>query len=202
MIKLLWIGLLVLFLTSCASVSSLQPSPSSTPSKTWASRSAQLSHISSWQVNGKVAVQTAQDSGSASVDWQQQRNNYSISLTGPLGSAGLKINGSPGRATLQTSDGKRFTAANAEQLLAQNWGFDLPVSYLRYWVRGLPVSGVAATTQFDAYHRLASLQQAGWTIQFQNYTNSNGIELPERITATSRTMKVKMIIYRWQVGNV
>lgn len=195
----IWICFMALFLTSCASFSPQKPSPSPTPTLSWEKRTATLSRLQNWQINGKVGVQTAQNSGSASVDWRQQQNNYTISLTGPLGSSGMKLNGGAGSVTLTTSDGKHFTAGSAEQLLADNWGFHLPVSYLRYWVRGLPVSGVAATTQFDTYHRLVSLNQAGWTIQFQNYTTVNGVELPERITATSAAMKVKMAIYQWQI---
>ena len=47
---------------------------------------------------------------------------------------------------LQTSDGKRYNAASPEQLLAEQWGFHLPVSNMKYWVRGLPVPGIPATT--------------------------------------------------------
>lgn len=162
-------------------------------------RQTSLASINSWRINGKIAVYGARDSGSASVNWVQNRGHYSISLLGPLGSHGLKLTGDPGHVNLQTSDGKSYQAANPEQLLAQRWGFHLPVSNMRYWVRGLPVPG-PAKTQFDNEGRLTDLVQQGWHVQYQSYTKVSRVDLPDRISITSPSLRVKIVIYQWNIG--
>ena len=196
------IGILFLLstLSSCATFKTQMETPAqkaASPKASWEDRQAALERIQNWQINGKIAVKTPKDSGSASVNWSQRQRNYSIALAGPLGSHQLNLTGQPGRVTLQTSEGKRASASSPEQLLAKNWGFNLPVSSMRYWVRGLPVPGIPAKTQFDSYRRLTSLSQQGWNIQFQSYVNHGGVDLPNRLSLYSPAMQVKIIIYQW-----
>lgn len=163
-------------------------------------RQAALNQIQSWNVSGKIAVQTPNDSGSASVDWAQNHSRYRISLLGPLGSGGLKLSGQPGAVTLQTADGKRYTASSPEQLLAERWGFHLPVSNLKYWIRGLPAPGSVSNARYDSYGRLSELSQQGWRVRYLGYTRVSGIDLPTKIFANSTALNVKMMIYNWTVN--
>lgn len=192
-----WLQVLMLtsMLTSCTTVA-----PPSTPTQeTWQTRKTQLERIQSWQLNGKVGVQTAQDSGSATIDWEENRGNYTVNLYAPLGAGTMKLSGRPGSATLVMPDGKKFTASSPEALLAKNWGFNLPVSYLRYWVRGLPVPGTAANLHFDAFNRVTSFSQQGWQVQIQSYTRAGGAELPSRLSISSATLHGKLVIHTWNI---
>jgi outer membrane lipoprotein LolB len=198
-----WINVLVVscFVLTMAACSTITPKPSApTVQIPWKDRQTSLSNIHSWRLNGKIAVQTTRDSGSATVDWVQNRNQFSISLLGPLGSNGLKLSGQPGRVNLQTSDGKNYSASSPEQLLAEKWGFHLPVSNMNYWIRGLPAPGPSANTRFDSYGRLSELVQQGWDVQYQSYSHIGRMELPERISITSSSLKVKIVVYQWNVG--
>ena len=199
MARIIWVFILTLWITGCATIvpSITSAPPSNMP---WKQREAQLSHLQSWQLSGKIGVQTAQDSGSANVDWTQNYARYNVSLSGPLGAGALKLTGQPGMVTMDTANGQHFTANNPEQLLAQHWGFHLPVSNLNYWVRGLPVPGVPHVSHFDAYNHLASLEQQGWHVQYLSYTTSYGIDLPDRISITSPTLKTKIVIHQWKIG--
>ena len=188
--------LFVLGLTSCTTISTPPDAP--TAKLTWQDRQAQLNRLDSWQLKGKIGVHTAQDSGSATVDWLQNRSRYTVSLEGPLGAGGMKLSGQPGNVTLEMANGKRVTASNPEELLAREWGFNLPVSYLKYWVRGLPAPG-AANTLFDNFHRLTDLTQSGWHVQFLSYTTINKLDLPTKIEISSSTLTSKIIIYDWKL---
>lgn len=189
--------LLTILVTSCSTVAP----PAATPVKktTWEERQAKISQFQTWHLNGKIAVQTAQQSGSATIDWIQHDNRYNVALYGPLGTNSLKLYGQPGKVSMETSDGKKMTADSAETLLAKGWGFHLPVSYLRYWVRGLPVPGMAANPKLDNYQRITSLNQGGWYVQYQSYTTVGNLDLPSRITITSPSLRTKMVIYKWGV---
>lgn len=198
MFRSLVLFLLCMMVTACSTVA---VAPPSTPTNTsWKDRQASLEKLQSWQMNGKIAVQTANDSGSASIDWRQRAGNYIVSIIAPLGAGSMTLTGSDGRASLRTSDGKSMTAGSPESLLAKGWGFNVPVSYLRYWVRGLPVPGLAARSQFDAYNRLTSLSQQGWHVQYLSYTRAGSYELPSRIDISSSSLRTKLMVYDWQVG--
>lgn len=166
----------------------------------WKKREHGLAQIHAWNLNGKIGVQTPKDSGSASVQWTQSSSNYTLSLSGPLGAGGMVLKGHPGAVSLTTSDGKTFTADSAEDLLAKNWGYKLPVSYLKYWVRGMPVPNIASKTSFDQYNRLNSMQQQGWNVQYEGYTRTSLGDLPNKMIITSPSMRVKVIISSWQVS--
>ncbi len=203
------LGTLVCFtaLAGCASVSHPPATTTTTETPTtsaqavsWKDRQAKLTSIQSFRVDGKIAVRTPRDSGSATVNWVQRHSSYSIALMGPLGSNGLKLQGQPGNVTLQTSDGKTYSANSAEQLLKERWGFHLPVSNMHYWIRGLPVPGMAANTRFDSDGRLSQLVQQGWNIQYLSYTKMGNVDLPEKMSITSPSLTVKIVIYQWNIG--
>lgn len=172
-------------------------SPTATAS--WRDQQMRLAALKSWQLNGKIAVQTAQDSGSASVNWTQHLSHYDMSLMGPFGAKSINLQGHPGAVVLKTGDGQRFTATSPEGLLAKQWGWNLPVSNLAYWIRGIPVPGISYDTRFDTNNRLSILSQAGWTIQYLDYTTIGSLTLPNRLYISSPSLKTKIIIYHWQV---
>lgn len=194
----IFFALFSFFLTGCSTFSSPTSEPSLTKAS-WKERQADLSRIQSWEISGKIAIQTARDSGSANVDWTQNQSQFNISLYGPLGAGGLKLWGHPGAVTMETAKGQRFTASTPEELLRQQMGWNLPVSNLNYWVRGLPVPGSDYQGQYDAYHRLTNLAQNGWNVQFLSYQNAGRVDLPNRITISSASFKTKMVIYDWKI---
>jgi outer membrane lipoprotein LolB len=190
----------MLTFSGCSTIKPTAPtSPSIPPKATWATRQAALNRIQNWHLNGKIAVRSSHDSGSASLDWLQNQHRYTISLQGPLGSGAMKLSGIPHQVTLQTSDGKSYHASSPEQLLATQWGFHLPVSSMNYWIRGLPVPGISASTGFDQSGRLSTLIQQGYRVDFLAYTNTGKMDLPEKLSITSPSLTVKIIVYQWHV---
>lgn len=192
-------------LTSCGTLTHKEPTNTTSTEAdatakqvSWKDRESSLSAIKSWQINGKIAVQTPKQSGSATVNWVQRASQFNISMMGPLGAGSLKLYGRPGFVTLQTSDGKTFTDKNPEHLLAKGWGYNLPLSNLNYWIRGLPSPNLAMSTHFDSYGRLSTLIQQGWIIQYLGYTHRGSVDLPDRINISSPSLKVRIVIYQWQ----
>lgn len=195
MIRILGILCLSILLTSCSTVA-----PPAVPSTVApAKRAVKLDQVSQWTLQGKIAVQTAQDAGSATIDWTQRARQFSITLTGPMGSNAIRLAGKPGLVVLTDSTGKQLSASSPEDLLSKAWGFHLPVSNLNYWIRGLPVPGAISNPRYDKNGRLNSLSQQGWRVQFLGYTTVNGIDLPSKLALNSASMKVKMIIYSWSI---
>ncbi|EKD73999.1 MAG: hypothetical protein ACD_45C00115G0002 [uncultured bacterium] len=186
-----------LLLASCASLPT-QPQPPQNQSLSWENRVSTLSGIQNWDLKGLIALRTAKNAWSANWQWQQVKHTYMISLFGPLGSNSFRLTGNPQNVLLETADGKKITAAHPESLLTEQLGWQLPVSYLHYWIRGLPVPNLAARKQFDAYHHLTLLMQQGWTIRYLNYVSVGHTDLPSKIFLANRALQVKIIISQWK----
>ncbi len=191
---------ITLLLTILSSCTTFRP-PGAPPQQiSWQTRESALAKINQWHLNGKLAVRTPRDSGSATIDWAQHQDRYLISLYGPLGTGGMTLSGRQGHIVLKTHDGKRYTADSPESLLAEHWGFKLPVSNLRYWVRGMPVPGIAAQTHTDRYGRLSALDQAGWHIRYDDYQTVQGVDLPSKVSITDGHLTTKLVIYTWDLN--
>jgi outer membrane lipoprotein LolB len=197
--RFLAVSTIVWIVANTSGCTTITPPAPAQSTVTWESRQALLAQLHNWKVTGKIAVITAKDSGSANVDWAQHGQNFTLSLYGPLGANAISMNGTPGHVTLKTNDGKIITAPTAEQLLADQWGWKLPLSYLQYWVRGLPVPNLPQKSTYDAAHRLATLSQQGFTIQYQGYTTAGALELPQHLSITSTAFKTKIVIYKWNI---
>lgn len=189
----------IILLSGCAHVTPVS-SPSA-PVNSWQEQKKSVQRIQSWNTTGAIGVRTAQESNSGRFNWQQRGSqNYQIDLFGPLGMGNIRIIGTPSEVILRTAKQKQYTAANAEQLLQQQLGWKLPVNNLYYWARGLPVPGIPARTEFDNSHRLTSLQQAGWQIQYLGYQSVAGVDLPAKIFMSYPRLNVRLVIKQWQLG--
>lgn len=171
--------------------------PAADPERVWQERRAALAELDRWRLTGRIAIQTEGEGWHATLHWRQQQSRYDIRLIGPLGQGSVRLTGSPGRVVLRTEDGVS-EAADPDWLLRRNLGWRVPVAALRYWVLGLPAPGPAADRTLDPYGRLARLEQADWTIEFQEYERRNGYELPSRIAVRNHRARVRLVVGRWQ----
>lgn len=184
---------MALLLSACSS------SPSYTPvsdNQDWSGYQQQMSQLQRWQVLGKVAIKTAEQRDSASFSWQQQQDNFEISLFGPLNQLGARLSGDSSWVELQTDEGS-YNARSPEQLLERHLGWQLPIRHIQWWVRGLPAPGYPMTLQL-ANERLSELNQAGWSISYSRYSATNSH--PEKIRLSHPKLDVTLIIKEWQQG--
>ena len=177
------------------------PAADSAAETLWRQRQQALAALQSWNLNGRIAVLTAQEGWHAGVRWNEQDGQYHIHLDAPLGQGAAEIIGNDAGVVLRTRDGE-FSAASAEDLLEQRLGWGLPVSGLRYWVRGLPDTRAPVERRtLDIAGRLTHLRQAGWDIEFKRYAPAYSLELPDKIFFTSlgtaTTLEIRFVIERW-----
>lgn len=194
----IFVLILSIWLGGCSTVKEASQ-PAQNKTTTWDNRVGVLSNIQSWNIEGMIAIrnQVKNDSGSANLKWQQNKQNYTMLFYGPMGAGSQKLTGGPGKVLLEMADGKKATAASPEALLASQTGWRLPVSSLYYWVRGLPVPDLPAEKKFDTFNHVTQLSQQGWLIQYLRYTSVNRIDVPTKIMLVNPQMSVKMIISQW-----
>ena len=63
---------------------------------------------------------------------------FDIRLSGPLGRGAARPTGRPDAVSLEVAGQGRFEADSPEALVEAQLGWQLPVSHLLWWVRGLP----------------------------------------------------------------
>lgn len=188
----------VITLSACASQNTRTPAPLN-----WSQHSAKLQQLENWTASGKMALRTAQQSESATLQWQQQAHNTQLNLSGPMG-----LN-----ATTVDSDGQIMSVRRGEEhnefdvstpdAILRNVGWDLPLRALPYWLKGMPSPAYPVQTHVLDSERdlLRTLQQDDWTIDYQAYKEFQGLSLPTRLQIQRGGTAVKIIIRDWQTGN-
>lgn len=200
----LFIVLLILFLNSCAQ------RPQKVPSlpvinQNLLQHQKQVQAVGAWQATGKLGIKTSTDGGSATLRWHQHNARYHISLNGPLGQGNMSIEGEPGRVMFNGGSNPPQSAKTAEELMLKNTGWNLPVTQLAYWVRGLPdpTTEVSDYT-LNAQGLIGKLDQAGWKITYGDYINTTNfneiIAMPGRITAEYKEIRLTLLIREWKLG--
>ena len=79
----------------------------------------------------------------------------------------------------------------------------MPVSYLEYWVRGLPSPESEAELTFNELNQLAELSQGGWTVSFPDPRQYGVISLPRRVdvSRTADDVSLRFIGLNWTLAS-
>lgn len=171
---------LALTATGCAALRA----PSVTPADAWPVRREALQALTIWELRGRVGVQLPAQGGQATLRWRHAPQHQEIDLSGPFGAGHIRLRQDQNGIRLQDARGRVVDGADAEALLQQVTGWQVPVSGLVFWVRGVPVPDSASDEQFDDAGRLRRLHQLGWDIQFLAYHEVAGYALPSRLYLT------------------
>lgn len=160
-----------------------------------------IRRIPSWQAEGKIALQMGDDRQSAAFDWQQQRANYVIHLYGPFGQGTTWLRRTSKGVSLENAEIGRRHASDAEQLMQDSFGWQVPVSNLQYWIRGLIAPKPPADeTVLDEIGLISQLDQEGWHVTYVKYGTYNGWQLPTKLTAERESIKVTIVVKNWQIS--
>ncbi|MGE6530283.1 lipoprotein insertase outer membrane protein LolB [Pseudomonas sp. NPDC077382] len=198
LIRKLLFSTFALLLAGCAGLGPQESVEGPGNAEDWKAHKAHISEIDGWQISGKIGIQAPRDSGSGTLFWLQRQGYFDIRLSGPLGRGATRLTGRPDAVALEVAGQGRFEADSPEALVESQLGWQLPVSYMLYWVRGLPAPDSRSRIALDSNGRLASLQQDGWDVQYLSYTEENGYPLPNRIKLAGRDLKITLVVKDWQ----
>lgn len=190
--------LLALLLVGCAQVPEM-PSQAEQADR-WFAHQRNIGRISNWFIDGRVGIKTEQQSGSASLFWRQNGNSFEMRIVAPLGQGTYILSGSPAGVQMRGPDNLLLTADTPEELMQIGLGWSVDLRGLRYWVRGLPEPDKAFQgLQLDAYGRLGSLDQSGFSVEIQRYADVEQYVLPEKLLIKNPDLQLKMVIKRWEL---
>ena len=171
-------------------------------SEDWPKHQAQVEAIKNWQATGKLAVKVPNGGESANLKWLQTGKAYQIDLNGPFGSGKLTINGLPNKVTLTEAGQAPQAAKTAEELIRKSSGWNIPVTQLAFWVRGLPDPNTNITRFTpNAQGLLGELEQLGWKVSYGDYlsvaTATEPIAMPGRIVAEFKDVRLTLVVREW-----
>ena len=178
------VGILSLILTACINKTPLLDDENGQP----LTRAQMLGEASHWSMKGKLGLKSPDENLNLGVWWTQEGEAYQIDFRGAMAIGSGRISGDPEKGTsLEANGDPPVFGRSPEQLVKKLTGVSIPVSPMKYWVRGLPAPGSNWEGNADRF------QQMGWLVEV--LPDSRG--LPQRILLTRQDVRLKLIVKSW-----
>lgn len=189
-------------LIACCTIVSCTTAPPAQVNSDWVRQSDLLRQLESWQLRGRVNVRYNNESHTPRIQWAQQNLDYNIRLWGTFNAGSTTIVGRPGFVTLE-QNGDVVSASSPEDLILQQLGYELPVSYLEYWVKGLPAPESRADLSFNELNQLVGIYQDGWTVSYSDPRQYGSLTLPRQIELTrpQNDIRLRFVGLNWTVDD-
>lgn len=162
-----------------------------------AAREQQLGAVAEWSIDGRFAASDGRHGGSGSLAWQQHGQRYSFTLRAPITGKTVQLEGGPDGAVLTGVDKQPLAGSDASVVLTREFGWNVPVADLAFWVRGLRAPGSAATLTFGANGLPATLDQDGWHVDYRDWYADRTPPLPRKVYANRGPYTVRVLIEQW-----
>lgn len=157
-------------------------------------RQQELKHINMWDFSGAISVTYNKKRDIARFRWVQNGDDYDITVAGPLNLSKIRMIGNSDEVKLWDNKKKYTKSKTPEILLQEQFGWQLPVSNIRYWILALPAPGKIKVVSYDNYGHLVECEQNGWQIKYSEFQPSGykNIDLPRVVEFRRHGMLIKL----------
>jgi len=165
----------------------------------WKNTKQAIQQQTHWSLIGKVGIRTPEDSLTIAINkWTQENDNFEINLSSTFFGLGAStLQGNSQLVTLTESGEMPTYSEHPNTLMETSLGFPLPIIYLSYWVKGLPVPGLISKIEFNKQGLPSTIRQNLWTLHFSNYHLEQGIPLPGKIKLEQNNTRIILAIKKW-----
>ena len=160
-------------------------------------RQVRFQAIDSWDMNGRIAVDTGQRAFQGRFQWRQSAESIELSIRGPLGTGILQVTGPLDKLTVR-AQGKTWELSDPEPELSELLGWWLPVRSMQAWLLGFSDPMFSSEEEFGPARTLQALEQRLWRLTYDSYKLSQGLLLPHRIDLSHGSLERRVIIDRWR----
>lgn len=178
------------------------PTTSQAPPQ-WDATVARLAAYRQWEIRGRAGIRVDNDGGPLSLHWLRNAHGDRIEFAATIGKGLFQLQTGAAGATARDDKGRVYRAADAQTLLAQLTGWQIPINGLQYWVRGIPTPEPIVAAQWNEAGRLQRLDQDGWEVHYSEYVEQNGEQLPRKlrlIRGGTPVIDIKLIIEQWNLS--
>ncbi len=199
---LLMTGFMLLMLASCATVKEqvvTQHEPAD-----WQADQQKRQQINTWEIRGRLGIQTENDGGTLDIIWKQAEQDFTIRLIAPFGAGNYLVQGDNGITEIRYPDGRIEMVNNIDDVFSSILKVNLPVNAVRDWVRGMP-SRTLSLDEISWNERglLHTLKQSGWNVEMKKYAGKK-ILLPHAIYLSrddNEELDIRLVLRRWLIDN-
>jgi len=160
------------------------------------------SHVTHYQTRGAFAYLSDKQKVYARFNWQQTApDRYRLLLTNPLGSTELQLDAQGSVVQIVDNKGKRYVSNDAQKMISQLTGMNIPLANLRQWMMGLP--GDATDYQLNENYQLRSLNYSrdgqNWQVSIAGYDSNVTPPLPASLELKEGDQRIKLRMDSWTV---
>lgn len=164
---------------------------------------AAIAAMPDWSLQGRVALSNGRNGGSGGIEWRQHGASYEVALSAPVTRQSWRLSGDADSARIEGLEGGPRSGSDAQTLLRETTGWEIPVAALSSWVRGARADENAfgaATLSYAADGRLARLEQGGWVVDYGAWQPAGGAgtALPTRLNAERGQARVRLVVDGWE----
>lgn len=160
-------------------------------------REAQLAPLTHWTLTAHIGVSNRGDGGSGDLSWEQNGDGYRFIVRAPVTGKTWTLSGEPGHAVLEGVDPQPDGGDDAQRLLHDRLGWDVPLLRLSSWIRGMRAADSPAVVQYDAQHLPAVIEQDGWKVEYRDWYSAHGTPMPRKVFASRGDAHVRLAIQSW-----
>lgn len=188
---------MILMLGSCTNLA-----PPAVENLVWEQQRILLEELGTWQLRGRINVRYNDENHTPRIQWQQLSDEYNIRLWGAFNAGNTRIIGKAGSVTMQ-HNGELFRAESPEDLILQQLGYELPVSYLGYWIRGLAAPQSNADMTFNELNQISLITQDEWKISYPDPRQYGELTLPREVEITRQENDIRLFFFglNWTVNS-
>lgn len=158
-----------------------------------------LQEIEEFRMEGRLSLNTGRRGYSGTVSWEQNDDIVDFRFRGPFGFGGFRIHGDPGQLRVKTTAGDELLLRDPEREMTERFGWSLPVHSMRYWILGVPDPALPASEVPAADGPLESMEQGGWLLNYDSYSEAEGLLLPRRLDMERGEVRIRVMTDRWDI---
>ncbi|WP_025819244.1 lipoprotein insertase outer membrane protein LolB [Shewanella marina] len=160
---------------------------------------AQASQADTWELKGKIAIKTPDDNVSTNLYWLHSPQNNQLKLITMLGTTALSLTDNQQGASLDV-DGHTYHNKDAQQLLNQVSGWDIPLTELPMWVTGQATANdhIISRNQQGQIKQLQSDDPLPWHIDYRSWQQQSGATIPRLMIIRRGQLQIKIQVNQWQ----
>lgn len=177
-----------------ASCSILGQKPGEAQTAAWDARRTQLEQITGFTVQARVSSGLMGARGN--LHWRQRPDDFQMRVSGAFGVSAMNITGNDHTVEIRTAN-ESVRTTDPEGLLREQLGWSFPLRQLRWWVLSLPSPASEAEVELDLLGRVQSMEQDGWTLEFDEYQNTGGLDLPRKFELAGDEVTIKVVVDAW-----